>query len=639
MALRKGHKNMAQFGRFRPAVNAVLITLLAALAAVLTVTYAHAAGTAPTDVKQDGVQGLPGAKAEQSTAFEVTEYDFRAKVGRDHSYRVVEKISVNIPDDLTSIDFSIPSGNFRISDIEVEDTAYAARKASEASTVTIVDPTKLTKGRHVYTIRYRISEYQDKDSSKDMFYFNVLLPEWKQPIGKVDIKVAFPDDFPWDDMQCYAGQFGVQDSTGKIKFSDDKASRTVAIRGTRIPENYGITLKAQLPDGYWEGALNGSWAFYAALISMTAALVLLTLLWIIGGRDPKAKKKAVTRPPEGLEPVELGYVFNSTVGIRDVLLMILDFARKGYLRISEYEPKRYRLFREKDPSDEEKMYRSAYSMLFEDIYRGRAVDMDALGPRLELIVRAIGDDVAAGFSSSDSLAFTPLSRTFRYAGAVILGTALGLANAFSYIYDYQSVNFAESIIVGVIAAGASLLLCREIDRRDSSSISEGRLAGIGSGLLAAAPVIYSAVRIFRNTRSPLLAAAVVVIAAASVFFIVIMRARGQRNSELVSMIRQLRNFIYHPTPKELLANHLEDPGYYYEMMIYALAFGAEEAWAISFLTLDVPEPEFYTDEIEGHAFSNLRGQATTVDYARDLRAFVRTIENAYNDMERHAGKK
>ena len=630
---------MVQNGRLRQIVKAVMTALFALLIAAFAVTYPQAEGEGPKDVKQNGIQTLPFDKNGQSTAFEVTGYDFRAKVGKDHSYRVVEKISVSIPEDLASVEFSIPSGNFRISDIEVEDTAYAAKKASEASTVSIVDPAKLTKGSHVYTIKYRISEYQDKDSSKDMFYFNVLLPEWKQPIGKVDIRVAFPEDFPWDDMQCYAGQYGVQDSTGKIKFSADKTKRTVAITGSRIPENYGITLKAQLPDGYWEDALNGSWAFTAALVSMTAALLILAVLWMIGGRDPKVKREAVTRPPEGLEPVELGYIFNSTVGIRDVLLMIVDFARKGYLRISEYEPKRYRLFREKDPSDEEKMYRSAYSLLFEDIYRGRAVDMEDLGTRLELIVRAIKDDVAAGFPSSDSLAFTPLSRTFRYAGAAILGAGLALADAFSYIYDYQPVNYGESIIIGLAAAAASLLLCREVDMRDSSSISAGRLAEIGSGLLTAAPVLYAAFRIFRNTRSGLLAASVVVLSAVSVFFIVIMRARGQKNSELAGRIRQLRNFIYHPTPKELLENYLEDPGYYYEMLIYALAFGAEEAWAISFLTLDVPEPEFYSDEIEGHAFSNLRGKATTVDHARDLRAFVRTIENAYNDMERHAGKK
>ena len=626
---------MIHGGRSGLTARTIIILISAMLVAACTVVFTYADGEEPLDVKQENVQDTTSSKKEQSTAFEVTEYNFAAKVSRDHSYRVVEKIGVNIPEDLKSIEFSIPSGNFRISDIEVEDTAYAAKKASEASTISIVDPAKLTKGAHEYTIRYTIQEYQDKDGAKDMFYFNVLLPEWKQPIGRVSVKVSFPEDFPWDDMQCYAGQFGVQDSTNKISFRADEAAKKVTIRGSKIPENYGITLKAQLPDGYWKGALNGSWAFSAALASMAAALLLLAVLWIAGGRDPKGKKEAVTRPPEGLEPVELGYVFNSTVGIRDVLLMIVDFARKGYLRISEYEPKRYRLYKEEEPVHEERMYRGAYNMLFEDVYLGRAVGMEDLGTRLELILRAIMDDVAAGFASSESLAFTPVSRMFRYAGAAILGLGLGMANAFSYVYDYQQIRFGESITAGAVAAAASLLLCREIDRRDSSSISEGRLSEIASGVLTALPVFYVSGRIFRNTGSFLLAVTVIALAAVSVFFIVIMRARGRENAELVSRIRMLRNFIYHPTPKELLENHLADPDYYYKMLIYALAFGAEEAWAISFLTLEVPEPDWYTDDIEGHAYSNLRGQATTLDYARDLRAFIRTIENAFTDMERH----
>ena len=106
-----------------------------------------------------------------------------------------------------------------------------------------------------------------------------------------------------------------------------------------------------------------------------------------------------------------------------------------------------------------------------------------------------------------------------------------------------------------------------------------------------------------------------------------MRARGKNNAVLVSRIRRLRNFIYHPTPKELLENHLADDQYYYDMMLYALAFGAEESWAISFLTLEVPEPEWYIDDIEGQAFSNLRGTPSTIDYARDFRSFIRTFEN------------
>ena len=75
------------------------------------------------------------------------------------------------------------------------------------------------------------------------------------------------------------------------------------------------------------------------------------------------------------------------------------------------------------------------------------------------------------------------------------------------------------------------------------------------------------------------------------------------------------------------------------MMIYALTFGAEESWAISFLTLDVPEPEWYTDDIEGQAFSNLKEKPTTVDYARDIRSFVRTVEGAYEEMQRRSHRR
>jgi hypothetical protein len=237
----------------------------------------------------------------------------------------VEKIGVNIPDDLASIEFAIPSGNFRISNIKVEDAAYAAKTASEASTVSIVDPAKLTKGSHVYTIKYLIQEYHDKDPAKDMFYFNVLLPEWKQPIGRVDIKVTFPEDFPWDDMHCYSGQFGVQDSNNRISFRPDPDAGIVTITGDRIPENFGITLKDQLPDGYWEGALNGLWAFNASLIALLGAAVILMVLWVIGGRDPKVSKDPVTKPIEGLSPVDLGYAFSGRVQIGDVLRLLISF--------------------------------------------------------------------------------------------------------------------------------------------------------------------------------------------------------------------------------------------------------------------------------------------------------------------------
>lgn len=559
-------------------------------------------------------------------AFEVTAYDFDAVVGKDHSYRVTEVISVSIPDQLQRIEFAIPSGNFRLSDVSVEGLAFEVSTSSDSGRLAITDPEGLSKGDHQYTVSYVIREYKDLDSAKDMFYFNAMLPQWMQPVGKVTVNVSFPEDFPFDDMQCYSGQFGVQDVNSKIKFTTDDDAHKVTVTGSMIPENFSITLKAQLPEGYWQDTLDGTWSIMAITFVMGGAALILFVLWLIGGRDPRVKRQTVTKPIEGMSPVELGYVFNSEVRTRDVLNMILQFAQKGYLRISEYEPKRYRLIKGNSPAGEEKMYRNAYSILFEDVYKDRALDMDDIAARVERIRTNIEDDVAAGFASGESRAFTPLSRAFRYIGAAVLGISIGASNALSYFYAYRSPNLIESILVGAVAAAASLLLCRAIDDRDSSERSAYRVAEILSALALAVPVIYASYRVSVNIN-PAVALPMIMTSVLATFLIVIMRARGKENAALVSRIRRLRNFIYHPTPKELLENHLADSNYYYDMLLYALAFGAEESWAISFLTLDVPEPEWYSDDIEGHAFSNLRVKPTTIDYARDLRSFIRTFDN------------
>ena len=571
---------------------------------------------------------VSGTKGVQTEAFEVTGYDLTAVVGKDHTYTVEEKISVNIPNQLQRVEFAIPSGNFRIGEIEVENALYEAKTASEASTVVISDPEKLSKGTHVYNIKYKIREYRDHDSAKDMFYFDVLLPEWRQPIGRVSINASFPDDFPFDDMQCYAGQFGVQDVNNKIAFEADEAAHAVSVTGEMIPENFGITLKAQLPDGYWEKTLDGSWSITAITLVMTGLTLILLILWIIGGRDPKVnRREIVTRPVEGLTPVELGYIFNSEVRTRDVLNLVLQFAQKGYLTISEYEPKRFRLIRGKEPVDEERMYRNAYKILFEDIYMNRPLSMSKIGPRIEKIRAAITDDVAAGFTTSESSPFTPLSRAFRAAGAGLLGIGLGLSAMFSYYYDYKTPNYVEALLVAAAGAFAALLFCKAIDDRDSSSTESGRYAEMLAAMIFALPVIYTSFRIVVNTGKPYAAIPMIIAAVIAEFLIVIMRARGKENAVTVNKVRRLRHFISHPTPKEVLENHLADSNYYYDMLLYALAFGSEEAWAISFLTLDVPEPEWYSDDIEGHAFSNLRVAPTTIDYARDLRSFIRTFDN------------
>ena len=582
---------------------------------------------------------VPEDDAVLGGAYEVVDYAMNVDVLKDHSYDVEHKLTVAIPKQLQIIRVTIPSGNYRIYDVDVEDTAAYADITSDSSRIVIVDPLKLSEGTKTFTIHYTVKEFEDRDASQDLFYFDALPPEWKQPIGNLEINVKFPDDFPWDDIQCYAGQFGVQDVNNKVTFKAKKSDKTVSLKGEKIPENYGVTLKSDLPNGYWTGALNGSWVLTAITAITAAMLIALIALWFVGGRDPKVEKSVENKPIENIPPSEIGYVFNSEVGIRDIILLLFEFGRKGYLAISEYEPKRYRIYRKEEPVGEERMYRNAYNILFEDVYKDRAVEMEDLGERLARILESIRDNIAAGYATSDREAFTPLSRIFRYVSGGLLALIVAVANALSYRYEYLQVNIAESLILAVITAASMYMLCAAVDKRESQTDERNILMELFGAILVVGCIAYASTGIFRRTGMTPLALGFMAACLVSIFFVIIMRARGKENAELVTRLRQLREFIYHPTPKDLLENHMADKNYYYDMLQYALAIGAEEAWAISFLTLDVPQPDWYSHEVEGHTLSNIREDESTVDYARDLKTFMRTIENAFAEFMRQRRKK
>ena len=605
---------------------AAVISVMAVLILSLAV-FVYADGEGPDNSLRQN-NGIAGG------AYEVTKYDIRATVGKDHTYDIEEYISVTIPKSLQKIEFAIPSGSFRVRGLTVDGAAFTSNISSSGSTVTIVDQQALTEGEHKYKITYKILEFADRNSNRDLFYFNVLLPEWRQPVSDLHALIVFPADFPFKDVQHYCGQYGAQDPENRLTFKIEKSSRSISIAGKRIPENYGISLKAELPDGYWEGALDGVWAIFAMILVMGTAVLIMLIMWIIGGRDPRIRRVPQTKPIDGVSPVELGYVFNNRFDGRDLVRMIIYFAIRGYLKISEYEPKRYRLYRLSDPDGEEKLLRTAYGLLFEDVYKGRSLDMDDIGERLLRIENSIRDDVAAGFSARDKQAYTPLSKAFRLVCIILIGAAVAVSNGLKYSYQYVSVNYLESVFIGAAIAVLTVLLCVSVDRRDSSSGETGRTMVLITGAILAGAVMYFAAGIIGSTGHILAGLIVAGLCGAAVFLAVIMRARGKANSVLMMQLRQLRRFIAHPTPKELLENFLADPGYYYDMMIYALTFGSEEAWAISFLTLDVPDPVWYSDDTEGHAFSKLQDKPTTVDLARDIRAFVRIIESGYEEMQR-----
>ncbi len=299
-----------------------------------------------------------------------------------------------------------------------------------------------------------------------------------------------------------------------------------------------------------------------------------------------------------------------------------------------YEPKKYRLYRLEEPTNEARHIRSAYNILFEDVYPGRALEMEDIGGRIKRIKDSIREDVAAGYSSKEMLSIKPISKVFRTIGIILLSLGLGIANAMRYSYAYLPINYIETVSVVVLTAIFAVYMCVIKEKKYSSSNpSYFPLMVITTALLTLITV-YIAIKTLAMTGAWLEVIIMLLASLISIFLISIMRARGKDNAVLTSKLMQLRQFIYHPDPRDLLQNHLADKNYYYEMMPYAILFGGSSSWAISFLRMNLPEPEWYKDEREEGGFTVTNTKPTTVEYAQDIVTFCRTIEDAYHNMKK-----
>ena len=141
-----------------------LVFVFAFMALVTTDTVRANAALAGETESTDAVVQTSGVEA---GAYEVTSYIVRATVQKDHSYNVTETIGVNIPDQLQSIEFAIPSGNFRVSDVMVDNSSYNTGNSQTASKVSAV------KKRHEIHTRNPVRVWFVEHA-----HFPVVVPHW-----------------------------------------------------------------------------------------------------------------------------------------------------------------------------------------------------------------------------------------------------------------------------------------------------------------------------------------------------------------------------------------------------------------------------------------------------------------------------
>ena len=471
-------------------------------------------------------------------------------------------------------------------------------------------------GEKAYEIKYRLVCTKDEDKDYDWMSADLLPTGWKTPIKSSTVYVTFPKEVDWSTFSLYTGAAGEQldvlsdTEHFNVEFGDD--NKTLRIEAQDLPQGYGITLQATLPEGYWKGVTSRRWMGFLAFLVPVLLAILMALLWVLNGKDPTIVKPVEFYPPDDITPAEVGYIVDGAIDNKDLSSMIIYFASKGYLEIREKKKgsKKYQLVKKCDIPDTEPTFAvRLFGGLFpyEDAIKAekkaegqvyeQAVDLDALPDEFGDAVRVARDELQGMYDSGKKKMFTDGSRNARNWGAFICALILPLPLLITNFVNYRGLGLFVAACPFIMVLIGTALIMGSYDMRHSSARVESVGKFIGglavTALAALITIVACAISAGSFGQGALIGIVATVSLAVGIFFQVFMWARTKENAMIYGKVLGFRNFIETAEHQRLVALSDENPEYYYDIMPYAMVMGMSVAWAKKFENMKIPEPEWY----------------------------------------------
>ncbi len=243
---------------------------------------------------------------------------------------------------------------------------YTKSRQDEQWVLKIGDPNKTITGVHTYIISYSVKGALRYFKDHDELYWNITGNGWNIPIKETTATILLPEEIAQQkiQMKCFTGSYGStkQNCTGTTTGQKTEYKTTLFLNSYE-----GLTTVLGFPKGTTAVLLPTEYVPFfetplgkivLVLIGITAVCwyiilpLYIVIKWFTKGRDPDVGR-AVTAgydAPKGsnkkpLTPAQTGALLDETVNKKDIFSIIVDLARRGYLRIEERDKKDFYLIK------------------------------------------------------------------------------------------------------------------------------------------------------------------------------------------------------------------------------------------------------------------------------------------------------
>ncbi len=568
-------------------------------------------------------------------AFEITAYDIQMDVRSDNSYKISETIDVRFIAQRHGIIRTIPlktygGGWASVRDVKVLEHKYSTARADGNLEIKIGDANRFAGTAERYSINYVYDIGDDGLRDMDELYFNLIGTDWDCPIDNITFAITMPFAFDESKLNFTYGKKGSTESS-RVNYAVNGTTITGRLTGPLQP-NEALTVALPLPQGYYTDVKSDSSSLLARFGWLLPLLLIVAgiAVWIALGKKRQIFPTVEFYPPQGTTSADVGFLIDGRVDPFDVTSLIVYWADKGYLSITEQRVKRgfftkktFLLTKLNEMGDEAKPYeQKMFNDLFTNYGNGTEVNTEQLEQRFYITTDLVKKMVKSSFEDSpDTSIFASSSKTCRR----ILWLLAVLAPVPVLMIIFQrstgrpagievigSVLLFTIIIVVTYGMFANLLVSWQgLPKR-------GLLGTLLRSTLPA--IIFSFFTILIADTSGLLAFMTFSLAAA--FILIWLSFRCDRRTQLgdwyLERLIGLKEFLKVTELDRIKLLVDENPQYFYNVLPYAMVLGVTDKWIRNFDGIAIAPPDWYRSDTAGGAFN-------VGIFARDLDQGLRIV--------------
>ncbi len=462
-------------------------------------------------------------------------------------------------------------------------------------------------GPQKYIISYDYTIGSDRNNEYDELYYNLVGPGWQAPIKDFTFEVNFPKPIDPSMVYLFGGEYGSKDQRGTFTVSQDRKSITGEAKNLMPGE--ALTLMVQMEEGYFSEV--------KPFVDFTIPFTILVLFLALGaavhatfmfrryGKEELFVPVVRFEPPEGLTPMEVGYLADGVVDNKDLTSMIFYWADLGYLKIEEKDKKEFVFTKIKDLETDRTHELHLFDALFDCGLDGSVSLKQLEKADFNKDMERTKTEVTEYFKNSRGLKDKTAER--KRVIPMLYGAAsaalLAIAPTFSYIGGTTVVLLGCGFISLVLSAivFSRLNATWEISSKFKKVIKVFALILLLVLLMAVALVIQHYV--FENSivLSFITSLAVVAIPAYQGALTIFTGKRSAYAQKTLEEIIGYREFIDKVEIEKLKMMIDSDPAFFYHVLSYAIVLGLEDVWAKKFAKIAVPQPDWYV------GYSPIRG--------------------------------